>query len=243
MKALLEKREYRSMNEINMRAQKYIEDEHLKTYFINKANDFLQTQQDDKDDLLDALYALSRASGKRPSLIQAQTSYLPDWDRQRLTRAAQALEEGGEITNITMRGLVNVDLTTAGRKRAVARVTPAPSQTIHIGEAHNSPIQQVGPGGSGSQQVHYKMDKTNLKALVDLYHQHIDELNLDASTRRRADAQISTIEAQLQDEPDPTVIKAAGKSLKNIIESAIGGALGNVAANPAVWAGLLTFFS
>ena len=230
------------MNEVKIRAQKYIKDEHLKNYFINKAEDFLKTQQDDKDDLLDALYALSTA-GKRPSLMQAQMSYLPDWDRQRLERAAKALEEGGQITNINMMGLVNVDLTTAGRKRAVARVTHAPSQTIHIGEVHNSPIQQVGPGGSGSQQVHYKMDKTHLKALVEFYHQHIEELNLDAPARRRADAQIATIEAQLQDEPDPTVIKAAGKSLKNIIENAIGGALGNVATNPGAWAALLTFFS
>ena len=57
------------------------------------------------------------------------------------------------------------------------------------------------------------------------------------------DSQIATIEAQLQDDPDPTIIKAAGKSLKTIVESAIGGALGNVAANPAVWTQLLTFFS
>ena len=199
------------------------------------------SEQNDEDDLLRALNALS-SSGKRTSLLHAQLTYLPDWDGERVARAAKALEEGGAITNVEMRGLQNVDLTMQGRKRAGALVTTAPSQTIHIREVHNSPIQQVGPGGSGSQKVHYPTDKTKLKALVDIYHQHIEELNLDAAARRRADAQIATIEAQLQDEPDPTVIKAAGKSLKTIIEIAIGGSLGNVATNPAVWAGLLSFF-
>ncbi len=43
VRALLEKHEYRSMNEVNMRAQKYIKDEHLKNYFINKAKEILKT--------------------------------------------------------------------------------------------------------------------------------------------------------------------------------------------------------
>ncbi|WP_176454655.1 hypothetical protein [Tardiphaga sp. OK246] len=54
---------------------------------------------------------------------------------------------------------------------------------------------------------------------------------------------MATIEAQLQDEPDPTIVKAAGKSLKTIVEGAIGGAIGNAAANPGVWTALLSLFS
>jgi hypothetical protein len=41
--ALFEKHEYRSMIEVTMRAQKYIKDEHLKNYFINKAEEMLKT--------------------------------------------------------------------------------------------------------------------------------------------------------------------------------------------------------
>jgi hypothetical protein len=37
------------------------------------------------------------------------------------------------------------------------------------------------------------------------------------------------------DEPDPTIVNAAGKSLKSIIEGAIGGAMGNTIGNPDVW--------
>jgi hypothetical protein len=40
--ALLEKPEYRSMDEVHMRAAKYIKDEHVKNYFINKAKAYFE---------------------------------------------------------------------------------------------------------------------------------------------------------------------------------------------------------
>ena len=40
--ALLEKSEYRSMDEVHMRAAKYIKDAHLKDYFINKAKEYFE---------------------------------------------------------------------------------------------------------------------------------------------------------------------------------------------------------
>jgi precorrin-6B methylase 2 len=43
LRNLLEKHKYRSMNVVTMRAQKYIKDEHLKNYFINKAKEILKT--------------------------------------------------------------------------------------------------------------------------------------------------------------------------------------------------------
>jgi hypothetical protein len=68
-------------------------------------------------------------------------------------------------------------------------------------------------------------------------------LNLDSTTRRKADAQVATIEAQLIDEPDPTIVRTAGRSLKAIIENAIAGAIGTTVANPGVWTQLLSLFS
>jgi hypothetical protein len=200
------------------------------------------TVDQDKDDLLVALYEMGQASGKRPSIVQAQMSYFPDWDRERLWDAAQALETDGVIMNaVGMMGYV--DLTSVGRKKALARVTPPPAQTINIGSVHNSPIQQVGPGGHGVQNTYYELNRADLESVVELYRLHVDELGLDAATRRRADAQVATIQAQLLDEPDPTIVKSAGRSLKTIVEGAIGGALGNAIANPGVWTPLLTLFS
>jgi hypothetical protein len=198
--------------------------------------------QQDKDDLLDALFALTQP-GKRPSVVQAQMSYLPDWDRARVIEAVKALQADGEImTPATV--MLYVDLTSAGRKRAAARAAPQPSQTIHIDTNVNSPIQQVGSGSTASQNTYYELNTAELRAMVELYHNHVAELNLDVLTKRRADAQIATIEAELlQEKPDPTVIKTLGKSLKTIVEGAIGGAIGNVAANPSIWTAFLAFFS
>jgi hypothetical protein len=43
LRDLLEKPEYRSMNEVKIRAQKYIKDAHLTNYFVNKAKGMLKT--------------------------------------------------------------------------------------------------------------------------------------------------------------------------------------------------------
>ena len=42
LRDLLSKDEYRSLNEVNIRAQKYIKDVNMKNYFINKATELLK---------------------------------------------------------------------------------------------------------------------------------------------------------------------------------------------------------
>jgi hypothetical protein len=156
--------------------------------------------------------------------------------------AAQALEAEGAILNPT-RGMINVDLSSTARKQAAARAAAAPAQVVHIDSNYNSPIQQIASGGHSIQTTHYQPTRNDLQTIVEVYRQHIGDLKLDAATRRRADAQVATIEAQLLDEPDPTIVKAAGKSLKTIVEGAVGGAIGNAIANPGVWTTLFSLFS
>jgi hypothetical protein len=48
------------------------------------------------------------------------------------------------------------------------------------------------------------------------------KLPIEAKQRQRAEAQIATIKAQLIDEPDPVIIKQAGRTLRNITEGTIG---------------------
>ncbi len=43
LKDLLEKPEYRSVDEVRLRAQKYIKDERLKNRFINRASEALKS--------------------------------------------------------------------------------------------------------------------------------------------------------------------------------------------------------
>jgi hypothetical protein len=63
---------------------------------------------------------------------------------------------------------------------------------------------------------------------------HLNELALDARQKQKAEAQIATLQAQLTDEPDPVIVRQAGRTLRNITEGAIGSLLAT-AVQPAVW--------
>jgi len=66
------------------------------------------------------------------------------------------------------------------------------------------------------------------------FERHINELEIDPQQKQRAEAQIATLKAQLTDEPDPVIVKQAGRTLRNITEGAIG-SLVAAAAQPTVW--------
>jgi hypothetical protein len=75
----------------------------------------------------------------------------------------------------------------------------------------------------------------NLRHLVEVFDSHLDDLNLDAAGKRKARAQIATIKAQLEDNPDPVIVNQAGRTLRNITEGAIASLIAT-AAQPTVWA-------
>jgi hypothetical protein len=216
----------------------YVE-ELVPSLLVEKGGNSIVTEED-KEDLLCALFESGQASDKRPSVQNVAIKYFPEWSRDRLIESTKALEQEGAILNLTG-AMIYVDLSSNGRKRAEQRSAKAASGvTYNIGAMHNSPLQHISPGGHGVQTTSYSSD--DLQNIVTLYKRHIDELGLDTAQRRRADAQIATIEAQLIDEPDPTIVKAAGKSLKTIIEGAIGGAAGTALASAQMWAPLLSMF-
>ena len=64
---------------------------------------------------------------------------------------------------------------------------------------------------------------------------HLNELRLDANQKRKAEAQIATIKAQLSDdEPNSIIIQQAGRTLRNITEGVIAGLI-VTATQPATW--------
>lgn len=199
------------------------------------------TANDDKVELLQALFEVAQSTGQRPSVFNAKSRYFPEWDQERLSSAANALLREGAILNPNG-AMYYVDLSSDGQKRAREKVaTPETGVTYNIGSMHNSALQHVSPGARGTQTIAYPT--SDLRAVVELYKNNVEELGLDAVQRRRADSQVATIEAQLLDDPDPTIIKAAGGSLKSIVEGAIGGAAGNLIASAPIWAPLLSLFS
>ena len=75
----------------------------------------------------------------------------------------------------------------------------------------------------------------DLRHLVDVFENHLDDLGLDASSKRKASVQIATIKAQIEDEPDPVIVRQAGGTLKTITEEVIAGLIVVAATNPTVW--------
>jgi hypothetical protein len=59
-------------------------------------------------------------------------------------------------------------------------------------------------------------------------------LKVRGSNPLPARAQIATIEAQLSDQPDPVIVRQAGRTLRNITEGAIAGLIA-AAVQPTVW--------
>jgi hypothetical protein len=86
-----------------------------------------------------------------------------------------------------------------------------------------------------TQTAHIGIQPKDLARLVAELTTHIDELNLDSRQKQRAEAQLAILNAELGGEPDPEVVKQAGRTLWNITQGAIGSLLATAAAQPGVW--------
>ena len=85
-------------------------------------------------------------------------------------------------------------------------------------------VQVAGAHSIQHQTIYSSQDFADLRQAIETLEQHFDELKLDDAAKRKALAQVGTIKAQLTDDkPNPTIIKEAGKSLRNITEGVIGG--------------------
>jgi hypothetical protein len=85
-----------------------------------------------------------------------------------------------------------------------------------------------------SQTANIGIQTEDLARLVTEFGNRLGELDLDRPQKQRAEAQIATLKAQLTDEPDPVIVRQAGRTLRNITEGAIGSLLA-AAAQPSVW--------
>lgn len=65
--------------------------------------------------------------------------------------------------------------------------------------------------------------------------EHLDELNLDARQKQKAEPQIATLRAQLTGEPDSVIVRQAGRTLCSITEGAIGSLLATGVQQPLIW--------
>jgi hypothetical protein len=85
-----------------------------------------------------------------------------------------------------------------------------------------------------NQTANVGIQSEDLTRLVREFSGHLDELSLNAHQKQKAEAQIATLKAQLTDEPNPVIVKQAGRTLRNVTEGAIGSLLAT-AVQPTLW--------
>jgi hypothetical protein len=117
----------------------------------------------------------------------------------------------------------------------------------HIGSAVNSPIQQSGSHSTQTQTISYGQQQLDdLNRLVNELTRHMGELNLDAAQQTNALAQVGTIKSQLEATPNPVIVREAARSLRGILEGALGSLAVEAMKRPEVWDWIhhtLTIFS
>lgn len=107
--------------------------------------------------------------------------------------------------------------------------------TMHVGTMSNSPVQQAGVQSTQNQKITYgAKELSDLSRLVSELTSHLDELQIEVRQKQKAKAQIATLKAQLTDEPDPVIVRQAGRTLRSVTEGAIGSLIAS-AAQPTVW--------
>lgn len=104
---------------------------------------------------------------------------------------------------------------------------------ISGGHFYQSPI---GVGGTVNQTVNFggQTEREELQRLVKIFEAHLDGLPLDAAARKKAAVQVATIKIQLEDEPDPVIVRQAGQTLRNVTEGTVASLVAS-AVQPDIW--------
>ncbi len=199
--------------------------------------------EQNKDDVIETLYRRGATQDKGEILSIVKAIALADWDDETFLNTIQALIE----EKLIRLGLEDFAfLTLNGIRRAESLVNPTPSytqNTVNANTVVNSQIQQGGSHFVMTQSVN-NYTKEDLQDLVKTFGEHIDELSLDPVAKRKVLAQVSTIKAQLEDDPNPAIIQEAGRTIRNITEKAIDGLI-VATVQPSIWIviqKILTFF-
>ncbi len=87
------------------------------------------------------------------------------------------------------------------------------------------------------------LSNNDIAYFVKLLYENISELKLSTSDQKKVEAQLATINAQLSTEPDSSIIKKAGKTIKNVLESAIGSLLANAIQPSEAWINIQSLLS
>ena len=139
----------------------------------------------------------------------------------------------------------------AGCRQTVVRLSP----TLPVGEVIQNiqavPVEDLRPvvhnvfygpvgnvaqnSGRVNQTASIGIQARDLAKLAAELAAHLDELRLDPRQRQRVEAQIAALKAELAvDDPDPSIVEHAGRTIRNITEGAIGSLLAS-GVQPHIW--------
>lgn len=190
-------------------------------------------KNDNKDQYLGNLYYLNEQGLVNASLDRSITGAF-------LFQGAAITSKGISYLSLALANGTNM---IEGFANPDMAVTINNNNSIIIGSAVNSPIQH-GVNSNLQQEIVYdsKRRDESLRHLVELLDGHLSQLNLSVSDERKAKSQLETIKAQLLDKPNPSIVKEAAKTLKNITEGAIGSLIAS-AIQPTVWVTVLNLLN
>jgi hypothetical protein len=96
-----------------------------------------------------------------------------------------------------------------------------------VQQIFNAPVGNVAQNSQRvAQTAHMGVSPSELETLVRQLTKHLDDLALNATEKKAVKIQLETLEAQLED-PDPVIIKQAGKSLRSLTEGVISSLIAN----------------
>jgi hypothetical protein len=105
----------------------------------------------------------------------------------------------------------------------------------HLTNVFNGPVGNFAQNSTHfTQTANTGISTETIAQLVAEFTTHLDELHLEPRQKRRAEAQITALRAKLAGDPDPGIVRQAGRSLRNITEGSIGSLIAT-AAQPGVW--------
>ncbi len=132
---------------------------------------------------------------------------------------------------------LKIEAENPGAGEALPNTQPVPREKLQllVQNTFYGPVGTVAQNSEHfSQTVNMGVQPQDLARLVTDLANHLAELKLDERQRQRVEAQIATLKAELAGEPDPEIVKQAGRTLRNITEGAIGSLLAT-ATQPSVW--------
>jgi len=178
---------------------------------------------------------------QRPELIFAlQGNMYPDMNCQGVWGEISGIEFEQLISAVKNRILdfcLKIEAENPEAGEALPNTQPVPTEKLRplVQNLFYGTVGNIAQNSERFRQTaNIGVQTDDLARFVTEFSIHLDELGLDARQRQKVEAQIATLKAQLTDEPDPVIVKQAGRTLRNITEGAIGSLLAT-AVQPTLW--------